>query len=47
MELKRVQKSGNFDSIELLIVPYGIETSFQVYTFFFCKLLIVPYGIET
>ena len=34
--------------MNLLIVPYGIETSAQVLLFAHaCLLLIVPYGIET
>ena len=31
----------------LLIVPYGIETSFARAAFASLGLLIVPYGIET
>ena len=31
----------------LLIVPYGIETIYFLYTNYVDQLLIVPYGIET
>ena len=31
----------------LLIVPYGIETSSCISSFSLQRLLIVPYGIET
>ena len=31
----------------LLIVPYGIETTFDSHTVLCLCLLIVPYGIET
>ena len=33
--------------IQLLIVPYGIETRFMSAACTSCALLIVPYGIET
>ena len=38
----------NYCTIELLIVPYGIETIFtSCSSSGLTKLLIVPYGIET
>ena len=47
LKLKMYVESGLQD-LGLLIVPYGIETCFNVLacTCVFC-LLIVPYGIET
>ena len=48
MELKRSTSVTPCTFCILLIVPYGIETTF-VTTFLECAvlLLIVPYGIET
>ena len=35
------------ENLNLLIVPYGIETAFSTKCKQEVKLLIVPYGIET
>ena len=47
MELKHKSCEYNNNNIDLLIVPYGIETESSI--IFRCRasLLIVPYGIET
>ncbi len=47
MELKLNDWSGTARRGELLIVPYGIETRFELDKIVGGKLLIVPYGIET
>ena len=47
MELKRLKKALKDDWFELLIVPYGIETTEFPVEFVGDRLLIVPYGIET
>ena len=48
MELKQVNKCVCDYSPNLLIVPYGIETTFEVLSLRrLLLLLIVPYGIET
>ena len=48
MELKLTIDNGSSMAAELLIVPYGIETFFQIDLMHCCLiLLIVPYGIET
>ena len=47
MELKQVCQSYGGDLIELLIVPYGIETLKMHQVSSVPSLLIVPYGIET
>ena len=47
MELKHGKDEKVKDGIVLLIVPYGIETSWQYLSSSRYLLLIVPYGIET
>ena len=48
MELKPLIPPFIIYAIELLIVPYGIETPHILFTVSgFRQLLIVPYGIET
>ena len=47
MELKRLTVVVVFPTPPLLIVPYGIETSYTGTKVGKGKLLIVPYGIET
>ena len=48
MELKLYFTRASLPVIGLLIVPYGIETFFQIDLMHCCLiLLIVPYGIET
>ena len=48
MELKRFTARDNLSLYNLLIVPYGIETTLnRVGTPIVRALLIVPYGIET
>ena len=48
MELKRRNRSKQERDIQLLIVPYGIETSIPPTKWMEIDgLLIVPYGIET
>ena len=48
MELKRENQVDFTFDYELLIVPYGIETSVALLPISpFKRLLIVPYGIET
>ena len=47
MELKLKQKASGWDSEQVLIVPYGIETSWSKNALKFYWVLIVPYGIET
>ena len=48
MELKQVYKDLGGVRIDLLIVPYGIETDFDDGLLaVLLHLLIVPYGIET
>ena len=47
MELKHQYYRLLFHFHFLLIVPYGIETIFHIYSLYFIALLIVPYGIET
>ena len=48
MELKQCRFIGSwFYSINLLIVPYGIETRKYISGKPHRTLLIVPYGIET
>ena len=47
MELKQRQAWLRKRRDELLIVPYGIETTFRHLLYLQSDLLIVPYGIET
>ena len=47
MELKRRNGNRKLSRTELLIVPYGIETSYMANNRRWGHLLIVPYGIET
>ena len=48
MELKHIFDNLDAKFVELLIVPYGIETAvFRIVMCIRIKLLIVPYGIET
>ena len=47
MELKLVIGGNTSYRDNLLIVPYGIETSYPLYQLHQVLLLIVPYGIET
>ena len=47
MELKLHISSLMPPFVNLLIVPYGIETHSRLYAVLFLFLLIVPYGIET
>ena len=47
MELKHFCTSIANQCVELLIVPYGIETRLLVTPRVRVILLIVPYGIET
>ena len=48
MELKQKHISFSSFPVDLLIVPYGIETSVAIVILIAVKsLLIVPYGIET
>ena len=47
MELKRINCAHWQIKLILLIVPYGIETSYYGHRFYSLALLIVPYGIET
>ena len=47
MELKHKEIAYNTNRLNLLIVPYGIETNLQLVSLSFHFLLIVPYGIET
>ena len=47
MELKRLDFEGMKKGMDLLIVPYGIETQIQGLAIDNDMLLIVPYGIET
>ena len=48
MELKRCRMGRKSSAVQLLIVPYGIETGIVRITFQTgIDLLIVPYGIET
>ena len=47
MELKLVQFGMRFPLPCLLIVPYGIETTYPSSLAILASLLIVPYGIET
>ena len=48
MELKLEKRTYHGKAHNVLIVPYGIETSFLKYFVFTCfVVLIVPYGIET
>ena len=47
MELKHCYNFRIDTGIELLIVPYGIETYIDKYVESGKVLLIVPYGIET
>ena len=48
MELKLGLIGRLAERCSLLIVPYGIETSFNKKAYWFKEaLLIVPYGIET
>ena len=47
MELKHNKITEVSNKVNLLIVPYGIETLKFVTWHSFQELLIVPYGIET
>ena len=47
MELKPDFRYPGIDKDNLLIVPYGIETSVKRLSIYQKGLLIVPYGIET
>ena len=47
MELKLKTVTKMLSGENLLIVPYGIETSLYIQYIMMLKLLIVPYGIET
>ena len=47
MELKQSKKNKRWKCGRVLIVPYGIETSDAITSFYSCLVLIVPYGIET
>ena len=47
MELKPFPEFSHQLIVGLLIVPYGIETSFAFQSSAVACLLIVPYGIET
>ena len=47
MELKLTSGLCGAPASRLLIVPYGIETTFAHILSVFPVLLIVPYGIET
>ncbi len=47
MELKQPYYTKLLKFCRLLIVPYGIETSFWCELRKWWSLLIVPYGIET
>ena len=47
MELKLLMELQPKLKINLLIVPYGIETSYEPKELLSLILLIVPYGIET
>ena len=47
MELKHLCKCERGVPVELLIVPYGIETQALRLVLSLRLLLIVPYGIET
>ena len=47
MELKLLLLLQCFLLLQLLIVPYGIETGINSYSLSGKDLLIVPYGIET
>ena len=48
MELKHDVIGHVGSQLDLLIVPYGIETLLPVFRGYGCRcLLIVPYGIET
>ena len=47
MELKQRQLCVVEKPLNLLIVPYGIETKIHGMTIHYRYLLIVPYGIET
>ena len=47
MELKLVTVYSPLLLVDLLIVPYGIETRVKLFYCLCNLLLIVPYGIET
>ena len=48
MELKLGRREwGKCKKLQLLIVPYGIETGMRMFWLCHQFLLIVPYGIET
>ena len=47
MELKLITSNRSRETEILLIVPYGIETTVNMYKDNKDNLLIVPYGIET
>ena len=47
MELKLAIEEDVFMQLQLLIVPYGIETVGLPDDSYLYSLLIVPYGIET
>ena len=47
MELKLFSITSYLVDYVLLIVPYGIETTFSAFYWNVISLLIVPYGIET
>ena len=47
MELKHLVSFSFYFHLDLLIVPYGIETFFFFQALHLVELLIVPYGIET
>ncbi len=47
MELKHKEFNDQIKQLELLIVPYGIETKARNGNRARSILLIVPYGIET
>ena len=47
MELKHLHNEAQKPSHRVLIVPYGIETIYNIFICICYCVLIVPYGIET